>query len=229
MKKLRQLDDNLWVVDAPVRLLGVELGGRMTVVRLADGGLWLHSPVRIGDELAAELGELGPVTDLVAPNRFHHLHLPRAQRLFPDARSHAAPGLTAKRPDIAFTAKLSQPAPESWRGSLESLVFDAAPAMGEVVFLHRPSRTLILCDLCFNEPAGGGFWGELVCRLNGARRGLAPTRTVRFVIKDRQRARALVDQILEWDFDRVTVTHGSVVETGGHAAFADAFRFLPAV
>jgi len=224
--KLRQLADDLWVVDVSAKMLGVEIGGRMTVVRLADGGLWLHSPVRIDDGLAAELRELGPVTDLVAPNRFHHLHLPHAQKLFPEARSHAAPGLSAKRPDITFTNKLSQPPPESWHDTLESLVFDAVPTLGEVVFLHRPSRTLILCDLCFNEPAGGGLWGELACRLNGARRGLAPTRTVRFFLKDRRHARELVDRILEWDFERVTVTHGSIVETGGRTALAEGFRFL---
>ena len=41
-------------------------------------------------------------------------------------------------------------------------------------------------------------------------------------------ARATIDQILAWDFDRVTVTHGEVLEHGGKERLAAAFAFLPA-
>ena len=48
---------------------------RMTVVRLASGGLWLHSPTQISDGLRAELDALGPVRHLVSPNRIHYSHM----------------------------------------------------------------------------------------------------------------------------------------------------------
>ena len=42
---LDRLAEDLWVEARPLRFFGVEMGTRMTVVRLADGGLWVHSPV----------------------------------------------------------------------------------------------------------------------------------------------------------------------------------------
>ena len=70
---MQQLASDLWVSDTPLRFLGLEVGARMTVVRLPDGGLWLHSPVRAAPELVREVQALGPVTCLVAPNKLHHL------------------------------------------------------------------------------------------------------------------------------------------------------------
>jgi hypothetical protein len=42
-------------------------------------------------------------------------------------------------------------------------------------------------------------------------------------IDDPTALHASLDRILEWDFDRVTVTHGEVLETGGPAALRSAF------
>ncbi|MCH7600214.1 MAG: DUF4336 domain-containing protein, partial [Myxococcales bacterium] len=36
----------------------------------------------------------------------------------------------------------------------------------------------------------------------------------------------VIDRILEWDFDRVTVTHGQVLESGGRAKLEQAFAWL---
>ena len=45
----------VWVVDSgPQRVLGLPIPLRMVVLRLADGGLWLHSPTRFSPALASE-------------------------------------------------------------------------------------------------------------------------------------------------------------------------------
>lgn len=46
-------------------------GGRMTVAKLSDGSLWVHSPVELDEPLRAALGELGPVAHIVSPNYEH--------------------------------------------------------------------------------------------------------------------------------------------------------------
>ena len=71
---LRQLAPDLWIAEQPLRFLGLELGARMTVVRLPGSRLLLHSPIARSRELAAEVERLGSPTYLVAPNRFHHLY-----------------------------------------------------------------------------------------------------------------------------------------------------------
>ena len=70
---MRQLHSDLWTRDAPQRFFGVEVGARMTVVRLPGPRLLLHSPVPAAPELLREVEALGPVAYLVAPNKFHHL------------------------------------------------------------------------------------------------------------------------------------------------------------
>jgi hypothetical protein len=45
-------------------------------------------------------------------------------------------------------------------------------------------------------------------------------------IRNRGAARGSVDYILEWDFDRIVVSHGAVLDSGGKRAFEQAFSFL---
>ena len=42
-------------------------------------------------------------------------------------------------------------------------------------------------------------------------------------MKDKRAVRACVEQVLEFDFDRIVVTHGEVLESGGHPALQAAF------
>lgn len=46
-------------------------GGRMAVLRLSDGSIWVHSPVNLDDDLAAALAEIGEVKHIVTPNYEH--------------------------------------------------------------------------------------------------------------------------------------------------------------
>ena len=70
---MQELAPDLWVADSPLRFLGLEMGARMTVIRLPDGKLLLHSPIAPTAELVREVEALGPVAYLIAPNKFHHL------------------------------------------------------------------------------------------------------------------------------------------------------------
>ena len=88
---LTALAEDLWVYDQPLRFYGIEVGTRMTVVRLADGALWLHSPVRPTPELRAAVDAIGPVRWLVAPNRWHHLYVRNWQEAYPGAAAYGAP------------------------------------------------------------------------------------------------------------------------------------------
>lgn len=56
---LRKLAENLWVEERTQSFYGLEVGARMTVMRLADGSLFLHSPVTLDPRLCNELDALG--------------------------------------------------------------------------------------------------------------------------------------------------------------------------
>jgi len=226
MDALRNLAPQLWVGDRPLRLAVGDIGTRTTVVRLADGGLFVHSPARLDPETQQALEALGPVRAVVAPSKAHHLFAGDYQHAYPDARLFGAPGLPEKRQDLRFDEVLSDEPPAAWRGQLEQHLFRGAAFLNEVVFFHPATRTLVLTDLAFNVPRDRVAGARLFYRLVGAAGRFGPHRLVRLMIRDRKAARDSVATILGWDFDRVIVTHGEVLETGGHAAFAAAFAFL---
>jgi hypothetical protein len=71
------------------------------------------------------------------------------------------------------------------------------------------------------------FVTRLLMRVNGAYGSFGPSRIFRYsVMKDRKAMRASIDRILAWDFDRVTVAHGEILESGGHRAVQTGFRWL---
>jgi len=223
---LRPLADDLWVTERPLRFGGVELGTRMTILRLRDGSLFLHSPVGLDDALRAALQRLGTPRYAVAPNRFHHLFAGEYPRAFPGLRLFAAPGLSEKRRDVTFDAVLSDTPPLEWAGQIDQECFKGFPLMGEVAFCHRASRTLLLCDLAFNVGAEASRGARLGFRLVGAYGRFGPTLVEKLLIRDRAAARASLERILAWDFDRVVIAHGAVLAAGGREALRDGYRWL---
>jgi len=223
---LTPLAPDLWVATRPLPIVVGDVGARMTVIRLRDGALLLHSPVALDTETRLALDALGRVRWVVGPSRVHHLFLPDYADAYPEAALCGAPGLAEKRKDLRFTHVLDGALPAEWRGEVEYLLFEGAPRLNEVVFFHPASRTLVLTDLAFNVRRGAANRARIFHALVGAVGRFGPHRIVRFAIRDRQAARRSADRILAWDFDRVVVSHGEVLETGGKDAVASAFAFL---
>jgi hypothetical protein len=225
---LRQLDRDLWAIDQPLRVGGLELGARTCLVRLADGGLLVHAPGPRTAALRGEIEALGPVRALIAPNLLHHLSLAEAARAFPQARVFAAPRLREKLGGaVRIDEVLAEKEPALWANQLEQRIVEGAPGLGEVAFLHRASRTLLCLDLCFNVRGSPSRFTRLFMRANGAFGRFGPSRLFRYaILKDPRAMRASVDRILAWDFERVSVAHGEVLEHGGHAALRESFAWL---
>jgi hypothetical protein len=223
---LTPLAPDLWVATRPLKLLVGDIGARMTVVRLRDEDLLLHSPVALDAATRAALDGLGRVRWIVGPSKVHHLFLPAYVRAYPEAALCGAPGLPEKRTDLRFAHLLDGTLRSAWGGEVEYVPFGGAPGLNEVVFFHPASRTLVLTDLAFNVRRGGPNRARIFHALVGAVGRFGPHRIVRLAIRDRQAARRSVDRILAWDFDRVVVSHGDVLETGGRYQVETAFAFL---
>ncbi|MFP2901633.1 DUF4336 domain-containing protein [Corallococcus sp. 4LFB] len=222
----RGLADDVFVFEAPFTLFGVPVGGRMTVLRLPDGGLWVHSPVAFTPERRAAVEALGQVRFLVAPNLFHHLHLPDWAAAFPDARVVAPAGLRAKQPALRIDQELEDTPDPAWAPVLDQMHVRGMPQLNEFLFFHRPSRTLIVTDLAFHYPRAEGWKLRAYLWLDGVLGRFAAPRFLRLFTKDREAARAALQRALGWDVERVVVCHGQVLEHGGHKALQDAFTWL---
>ena len=224
--RMRSLDEDLWVVEAPLAIAGLlHIGTRMTVIRLGDD-LFLHSPVALDDALRTELARHGRVRWVIAPNKVHHFFVGEYAEAFPEARLYAAPGLPEKRTDVTFHALLSDTAPPDWAGRIDQILFRGAGILNEVVFCHRASRTLLLTDLAFNIRHADTLPTRLFFRAMGVYGRFGPSRMVRATIRDKAAARESLDAILAWDFARVTVTHGVVLQGSGRRVLREAYAWL---
>jgi hypothetical protein len=221
---LQAVDNDLWVAEASLRFLGVQLGRRMAVIRLRSGDLLIHSPAPLDEELRRELHQLGPVRFVVPASWLHgHLYMEQYAAAFPGAELFAAPGLRKRRRDLAFVGDLQDHPDPRWADDLDQAAFRGQRVSPEIVFFHRPSGTLIVGDLVWNvtprmSPAARLWAGWLT--------GVRPTPAFRLSIHDRSAAEASVRRVLEWNFDRILIGHGEMVECGGHEAFASAYAWL---
>jgi uncharacterized protein DUF4336 len=218
--------DQLWVAEMPFHPPGLDLGARMTVVRLSDGRLFVHSPIRLTPELQQGLDALGPVGFVISPNRLHYGHLAEFARAYPQAKLYAPPGFRKTIPGVQFAGVLGDAPEPDWSADLDQMLFRGDTLMTEVDFFHRASRTLILTDVCFNIPSSRSLTTRWIARWLGVLDRLAPSRTFRLFLCDRQAARQSLERILSWDFDRVIIAHGEIVETGGGKQFRQAFAWL---
>jgi hypothetical protein len=217
---LTKLAPDLWIA---TRSFTNELGlvtSRMTVIRLTDRRILVISPVPIEPELRSEVGNLGQVAALIAPNLFHHQFLTEWRAAFPQANAYCPPGLAAKRSDFKFDGVLEDLSAREWMGQVDQLLIKGMPEYGEVVFFHRPSRTLIVSDVVFN------YSPDQAASDPGGTDGLGPHSRIRSAITDPNSFRDSIESVLRWPFERVIVSHGQIVESDGHARFREGFAFL---
>jgi len=222
---LQRLHDDVWTATAPQTMLGLHLGTRMTIVRLPSGGLWVHSPIPLDDEGHEQLRALGPVEHVVAPNLYHHLHVGPMAHAHPGSVVHARPGLRKKRSDLHIDADLQGSTPDAW-GDVFTAVHIEGTMLDEVVFLHRPSRMLISCDLVENFNTCEHLLTRVYLRLGGIYQKPGLSRPLRLVFQDRPRARAAIDRVIGLDFDTLVLSHGDLIHEGGPDVVAQSYRWL---
>lgn len=216
----------VWHATQRLRFGPLSLRTRMTVVRRADGTLWVHSPILPTPALRQALDALGPVRQVVAPNRSHHLYLAPFLQAWPAAQGYLAPGLAAKRPDLAHLPTLDAAASEVCGDELQAVFVEGLPVINETVWLHRPSRTLIVTDLLFRFGRDAPAPTRWVARALGVHERLAMSRTMRLMVRDRAALRRSVERILALAPERVVLAHEQVVERDAGSALAQAFAWL---
>jgi hypothetical protein len=217
-ERVHTLADGIHVHDAPQRFLGLELGTRMTVLE-TDDGLLVHSPIAVDPSVVAHLGTPRWV---VAPNKFHHLHV--GPWIEAGLEGWAAPGLPEKRPDLAFAGVLSAER-HPFGDAVEVFPLTCFSLTNEVVLLHRPSRTLLVTDLVMHIAPHAPWTTRAALACVGGYPGCCTTLLER-VGFHRETARREIAALAALDFDRLVMAHGEVIETGGRDALLGAVAWL---
>jgi hypothetical protein len=222
---LVQLDDALWVAAAPLSFLGLHLGTRMTIIRRPDGGLIVHSPIALDDALRGAVESLGPVRCVIAPNLYHHLYAGDWASAFPDARLVGARGLEKKRKDLRFHATILDELDEGFADTLQPVHMQGC-LLHETVFFHAASRTLVSSDLVENFETSPHWPTRWYLEVSGIHGQPGVGLTLRPLYWARTRARAALDRVLAWNFDRVVLAHGDPIERDGHEIVRASFSWL---
>ncbi len=231
---LKRAANEVWIVDGPLIRFGMAglktaFPTRMTVIRLKEGRLFIHSPTALPGSLKAEIDALGEVAFIVAPNRIHYWWVPDWREAYPRARIWLAPRVREQAGErIGFQAEeLAGETGYPWDGEIATLPIEGS-YMTEVEFFHHESRTLVLTDLIENfEPHKLGWFMRLLTWLGGVRDpdGQMP-RDMRATFRDKRKLRAAVDRMIAWAPERVIIAHGRWYDENGTAELRRAFRWL---
>ena len=203
---LEKITENIWSVKAPFKVFGlIALNGRMTIVRLQNEELWLHSPIPISDELRREIDALGTVRYLVAPSCFHHMFVGPWKEAYPEAQIFGARGLHKKRKDLTIDTIFQEPIPQYWE-EFSQFTIQGMPAVNEVLFFHKPSHTLIVTDFLFYMPQASGFTG-FYAWLNGFKQKITTPFLFTLAIKDKEAFRNSLTALHIWNVKHISMCH----------------------
>ncbi|HEX7668866.1 MAG TPA: DUF4336 domain-containing protein [Polyangiaceae bacterium] len=214
----------IWVAARKQKFWGLETGTKMTIVRLSDGGLFVHCPVALTERTREAVDALGPVRAVVASSLFHHLYAGQWMEAFPKASFHPCPGLERKRGDLTWGRVLGDSPLDPWATDLDQAAFTSR-FEHEVVFFHRKTRTMICADALLNL-SGHPSRMTRICALLMANTAPGKGYLERIAVRDWKLGKKQVDRILEWDIERIALAHGPSVTRDGQRVLREAYDWL---
>lgn len=177
----------VYTADRPFYWNNIDVGGRMAVIQVGEGDLWVHSPVELDEPLIDALAKLGTVKYVVSPNYEHLKYASQWAEEFPDAFMWGCPGLAERMPEVRWEGEIPAHVlrPEGRKldncWSFDTIVplhldmevnpFTGKPFFNEVIFYHTPSKTLLTTDFYWNYPTSDGVPNS---HLGGSEWELAP-------------------------------------------------------
>lgn len=205
--------EDVWLLPYPLKLLGADLRRNVTVVRLMCGRLLIHSTAPFTAADVATIRRLGEPAWLLDGVLRHDTFAREGRAAFPGIPYLAPEGFS----ELAGvkTAPII-PCPDAWIGELRALEIQGMEDMRDTVVLHETTRTLIVTELLFNFADDQPLWTELLLRASvGGEHHPGMSRPFRHAVKDEAAFIGSMRTILEWDFDRIIVGHGDVIEREG--------------
>lgn len=212
---------DLWVGQRNLWFSGVRLRARMTVIRLADGALWLHSPHAPTDELCAELDRLGEVRWIVVPNRYHHLHAAATKARYPSAQVIGPASVIERNKAVVLDAPLEATAVPG----ITAVALGGVPFLDETLFLHSQTGTLIGTDIMMCGCAADHFTWRWASRLFGQYGRYKPPPDVRKHASPSPELAASLAVLAKLPVERMFVAHSDPIEDRPLEQLAAAWQF----
>ncbi len=208
---IEKLEPNLWRVEGSLPRMA--LRRVMTVIRLEDGRLVIHSAIALDEGSMAEIEAWGRPAVLLVPNAFHRLDAPAWVTRYPDIEVRCPPGGRSKVEEVVRVDA-------DYRGfdggrTLSIEILDGIGGSEAVLAVRSPGGTsLVFNDALFNMPHGRGLSGFVFRYVTGSSGFPRVTRLFRVLaVKDRGRLRAHFERLADTpDLVRLIVSHHEAVE-----------------
>lgn len=211
--------DTVWAAERPFIWNTIDVGGKMGVVRLANGDVWVHSPVYLDASTKAAVDAIGPVKHVVSPNYEHVTWASEWKRAYPSATLYGCPGMKNKEPGIPWDVEIIDGDCTFPGDEFSAVCFDGAeknpftnkPFFNECVCLHKPSGVLFVTDIVWNYPNDVPL--KTAAWKFGMDRVYKPFYENAMVVPERYLKKK--KQLLALRFDKVLPCHGTFVATAG--------------
>lgn len=223
---LAPLANGIWTASTPIRFAGVWFPHVMTVVRLQDGSLVIHSPCRFSTSIFEGLAALGTVMHVIAPNWFHDLYLADYRNAYPRATFWGPPLLQKLKGKHSIDATFDDRPP--WNDSMPHYIVRGLLTFDEALFFHRATATLIVADLLMNLdiPRDAAPFTRLAFALARVGHGLSVFPLLRLAITDRCSLENAAIQMAAWAPQNIIVAHGSPIASDASRELLRAIEWL---
>jgi hypothetical protein len=217
--------DAIWFSERPIWFSGVRLRSRTTVIRLEDGGLFVHSPPDPAPEWCAAVDGLGDVRWLVVPNCFHHLGAPASAARYPAATLVGPRSAVDRNSDLELGLEINDDAFRSALREFDVIPFRGCPFLDETVFFHRPTGTLVAADLVISATPCDHWTWRWAGRLTGCYQRTRVPPDVRKETRPSDEAARSIERLAVLPAERLLVAHADPIEDQPLERIADAWRF----
>lgn len=203
---IERLEDNLWCVTGS--LPGMSMKRVMTLVRLDDGGLVVHSAIALDDASMSEIESWGRPDVLLVPNGYHRLDAPAYLARYPGMRVLAPRGSRSKVEEVVRVDGDYFHLGDRPPIRLEHLD-GIREAEGVLTVSSGPAATLVFNDAIFNMPHDRGLAGFILRHVTASTGGPRVSRLFRLLaVKDRAAFRGHLERLADTPgLTRIVVSH----------------------
>jgi hypothetical protein len=206
----RRLADDVALISFPWRTLGIDFKRNVSLLRLGDGRLIIHSSAPFTEEHMAAIRCFGQPAWLVEATLMHDTFAKEGRKAFPDL-PYLAPEGFAKASGIS-TSPLC-PSPVDWAGEIDVIKIDGVRS-NEYALYHRHSRSLVVADLFFSFSKDTHGWPRFFVRHFMRLPQLFGISAFfrLFALRDKDAFKGSLKVLLTLDFERLVVAHFEPIE-----------------
>jgi hypothetical protein len=217
----QQISDDVAVMSFPWRVLGIDFKRNVTLLRLSNGRVIVHSTAPFAEKDIAAMRAFGELAWLVDATLMHDTFAKEGRGALPDL-PYLAPAGFAEASGVS-TSPLS-PAPQEWVGEIDLIKIEGTRKNEHALF-HRRSRTLVVADLFFSMPPETRGWPRFFARhFMRLPRLFGISAFFRLVINDRSAFEHSLNSLLELDFENLIVAHWEPIVRNAKSTVEQALR-----